>query len=79
MKVGLDRGRFVRIADGQFYHVETVQTLQQTVRDYLANTAVSRSRLSRSDSVQPQFALTALEYFDSIRLTRRIGDERTLY
>jgi selenocysteine-specific elongation factor len=79
LRVGVEQGRFARVADGVHYQADTLARLQQLVRDYVAQhgsiTVAAFRDLTNSNR---KFSLQALEYFDSIRFTRRQGDERVL-
>jgi selenocysteine-specific elongation factor len=80
LRVGAERGQFVRVADGVYYDRETLGHLQQLVRDQVTQhggiTVATFRDLTDSNR---KFSLQALEYFDTIRFTRREGDTRTLY
>jgi selenocysteine-specific elongation factor len=79
LRVGTDRGRFVRVADGLYYDSQTLSHLQQLIRDYVAeHGAITVAAFRDLTNSNRKFAMTALEYFDSIRFTRRQGDERML-
>lgn len=79
VRVGQERGRFARVSDGVYYHVDTLAQLQQLVRDYVAKhgsiTVAAFRDLTNSNR---KYSLLAMEYFDAIHFTRRQGDERVL-
>jgi selenocysteine-specific elongation factor len=79
LRVGVEQGRFARVADGVYYQADTLARLQQLVRVYVARhgsiTVAAFRDLTNSNR---KFSLQALEYFDAIRFTRRQGDERIL-
>lgn len=79
LRVGLERGLFHRVADDQYYHADTITRLQDLVRGYLQDhsvlTVATFRDLVRSNR---RFSLTLLEYFDQIRFTKRLGDDRVL-
>ena len=80
LKVGQDSNRFLKIEAGIYYHSTTVQRLKQLIGDYLQkHKTVSVGEFRDLTHTNRKYALQALEYFDSIRFTRRIGDTRTLY
>ncbi len=80
LKLGTDQGRFIKIQDGLFYHRETVESLQQLVREHVAaHGAITVGAFRDLTHSNRRFSLLALEYFDAIRFTRRDGDSRTLY
>jgi selenocysteine-specific elongation factor len=79
LRVGVDRGYFARLADGVYYHSDTIVELQRIVRDYIAqNGSITVAAFRDLTNSNRKYSLQVLEYFDSIRFTRRAGDERTL-
>lgn len=79
LRVGVERGKFVYLGEDNYYHKQTIDDLQQLVRDYIKkhggiNVASFRD-LTQSNR---KFSLLVLEYFDSIRFTSRRGDDRVL-
>ncbi len=79
LRVGTERGRFMRIKDGLYYHHKTYLDLNAQIRSYISRHGGLTVGAFR-DLMQTNrtYALTALEYFDSIRVTRRVGDTREL-
>jgi len=79
LKVGTERGRFARVADGVYYDTATLDHLKQLIRDHVAEhgtiTVAALRDLTQSNRKN---ALQALEYFDRIRFTRRQGDDRII-
>ena len=79
LRVGTQRGNFVRVAEDVYYDAQTVAEMQKILRELVTQTgsltvASFRDRMKTSR----RFAMQALEYFDSVRFTRRNGDERLL-
>ncbi|MDQ7843611.1 MAG: selenocysteine-specific translation elongation factor [Armatimonadota bacterium] len=75
----LDDGTIVDAGQGVYFHRDTVEEIKQAVADEVrthgsVTVAALRTRLGTSR----RYALTVLEYFDSIKLTRRVGDVRVL-
>jgi selenocysteine-specific elongation factor len=80
LKLGVDRGRFVRIADGVFYDASTLESLKRQIRGHISEHGiVTVGALRDLTQTNRKFALTALEFLDRIKFTRRQGDERTLF
>ena len=80
LKVGQERNQFVKVEDSLYYHIETVARLQSILREYLQNNpGISVGAFRDLTQSNRRYALLALEYLDSIRFTRRAGDERTIY
>ncbi len=71
---------FVKVEDGIYYHAATVTRLQNVLRDYLqAHESISVGAFRDLTQSNRRFSLLALEYMDTIKFTRRVADERTLY
>jgi len=79
LKVGVEQGRFHRVADGLYYTTETIQSLQELARTlYCQQGTITVGAFRDLTQSNRKNALTALEYFDTIHFTRRQGDERTV-
>ena len=75
----LDEGAVVEVAPGIYFHRDVLEEIRSIVaseveRHGSITVAALRDRLQTSR----KFALTVLEYFDTIRVTRRVGDARVL-
>jgi selenocysteine-specific elongation factor len=75
----LDEGLIVDAGQGVYFHRDAVEQMKQTVADEIRDrgsltVASFRTRLGTSR----KYALSALEYFDTIRFTRRQGDARVI-
>ena len=74
-----DEGLAVEVAGGVFFHRDVLEEIKRIVADEISRqgnitVASLRDRLGTSR----KYALTVLEYFDSIKLTKRVGDSRVL-
>lgn len=74
-----DAGLVVEVAGGIFFHRDVLEEIKRIVADEVSSkgnitVASLRDRLGTSR----KYALTVLEYFDSIKLTKRVGDARVL-
>jgi selenocysteine-specific elongation factor len=74
-----DEGVVVEVGSGIFFHRDVLEEIKGIVADEIRKhsnitVATLRDRLGTSR----KYALTVLEYCDSIKLTRRIGDVRVL-
>ncbi len=71
------RGEAVKIAEGMFLHTSTVTEAESAVRDFLEeNGRITVSQFRDLTGTSRKYAVPLLEYFDSKRITRRVGDER---
>ena len=75
----LDEGTVIEVAPGVFFHREILEEIKIIIAAEIGGkgnitVAVLRDRLGTSR----KYALTVLEYFDSIKLTKRVGDARVL-
>jgi selenocysteine-specific elongation factor len=75
----LDEGVIVDVGQGMCFHREAVEQMKQAALDEVrergsVTVAALRTRLGTSR----KYALAALEYFDTIKFTRRQGDARVL-
>ncbi|HEY3249013.1 MAG TPA: selenocysteine-specific translation elongation factor, partial [bacterium] len=75
----LDDGTVIETAPGVYFHKDAIAKIKQTVEDAVAkNGSITVAVLRDTLQTSRKFALTVLEYFDTIKLTRRIGDKRVL-
>ena len=75
----LDDGTLVGVGDEIIFHREVLEEIRQRVLAHIAGhgeitVAALRDELGSSR----KYALTVLEHFDAVRLTRRVGDKRVL-
>jgi len=71
------RGEIVKIAEGMCLHATTVRQAEETVRGFLQeNGKFTVSQFRDLTGTSRKYAVPLLEYFDSKRVTRRVGDER---
>lgn len=74
-----DEGEVVEVGSGIFFHREALEEIKQTVVDEIKRHGnISVATLRDSLGTSRKYALAVLEYFDSLKLTRRIGDTRVL-
>ncbi len=74
-----DEGVVVEVGSGIFFHRDALEEIKRTVIDEIKKHGnISVATLRDSLGTSRKYALTVLEYFDSVRLTRRIGDVRVL-
>ncbi|MBP6963127.1 MAG: selenocysteine-specific translation elongation factor [Armatimonadetes bacterium] len=71
------RGEVVKIAEGMYLHASTVTAAESTVRRFLEEKGkLTVSEFRDLTGTSRKYAVPLLEYFDSKRITRRVGDER---
>jgi selenocysteine-specific elongation factor len=71
------RGEVVKIAEGMYLHASTVTQAESTVRKFLEEKGkLTVSEFRDLTGTSRKYAVPLLEYFDSKRITRRVGDER---
>lgn len=71
--------RLVKISEELYYHCEVLNDIESRLVKYLKeHGSISAARFRDLFGFSRKFAIPLLEYFDTIKLTIRIGDERTL-
>lgn len=79
IQVLLEQGTLVRLEGDLFFHRETIGRLAELVRRTIREKgSLSVGEFRDLTGSSRKFAVPLLEYFDSIRLTRRVGDVRVL-
>lgn len=73
-------GRAVRVAEGFYLHTEAMDRIKELVAQRIAE----RGRITAADlrdltQSSRKYAVPILEHLDSVRFTRRVGDERVLW
>jgi selenocysteine-specific elongation factor len=78
-QVLLDEGIVIEVASGIFFPSDILEDMKRAViAEVGANGSITVARLRDQLGTSRKFALTVLEYFDRIKLTRRVGDVRVL-
>lgn len=76
----LQRGDIVKIAEGMYLHHAGLSHAQALLCDHLAtNHRITVSEFRDLTGTSRKYAVPLLEYFDSRKLTRRVGDERVAW
>lgn len=79
VRLGQDQGVLVKIAEGLYYHAKTVEKARAQIRDWIRKEGkITVSQFRDLTGSSRKYAVPVMEYFDAIRFTRRVGDERTL-
>ncbi len=75
----LDDGRVVNVGGDVIFHREVLREIEERVVAHItAHGEITVASLRDQLGSSRKYTLTALEYFDTIRLTRRVGDKRVL-
>lgn len=75
----LDEGTIVEVAPGVIFHRSVLDEIKTVVAEEItARGSITVAGLRDRLKTSRKYALTVLEYFDTIKLTRRIGDARVL-
>ena len=73
------QGEVVKVAAGLYFHRHTMEVAERMLRDYLEkNGKITVSQFRDLTGSSRKYAVPILEYFDSKKITRRVGDERVL-
>ena len=76
----IDGGTLVRVQGEMFFHSEALEHLKQVLRQYASEHEPERlidvAKFKDLAGVSRKYAIPLLEYFDSVRITRRAGDKR---
>lgn len=79
LRVGQDRGLLARIDEGLYYHQDTLAAARRLIEEHVRQQgSITVSQFRDLTGSSRKYALPVMEYFDSIRFTRRLGDERVL-
>jgi selenocysteine-specific elongation factor len=79
IRVGQDQGLLFRIVEGFYYHRDTLERSKKIVLEQIQrHGSITVSQFRDLTGSSRKYALPVMEYFDSIRFTRRVGDERVL-
>lgn len=73
------RNEITKINDDIYLHSRVVERLKTVILNHLeSNESITVSQFRDITNSSRKYALPILEYFDSIRFTRRVGDKRKL-
>jgi selenocysteine-specific elongation factor len=80
IRVGQDQGLFAKIAEGLYYHRDTLDEAKRIVREQIGTAgSITVSQFRDITGSSRKYALPVMEYFDAVKFTRRRGDERILF
>ncbi|HEX7547948.1 MAG TPA: SelB C-terminal domain-containing protein, partial [Candidatus Methylomirabilis sp.] len=76
----VDDGVLVKIGEGMFIHKDSHLALRDRILEHFrSQPSINVATLKELFGVSRKYAIPFLEYLDSIRITRRQGDERVPY
>ncbi|HAG11958.1 MAG TPA: selenocysteine-specific translation elongation factor [Desulfotomaculum sp.] len=75
----LRQGTLVKAAEGLYFHAAAIESAKKLLTGYLEkNNEISIGEIKNLLNVSRKYALPLLEYFDRIKVTKRVGDKRFL-
>lgn len=79
ISMGLESGRLIRVMEGLFYHVETLEEIKRLVKEFITkNGSITVSQFRDISGSSRRYSVLLLEYLDSIQFTMRDEDARIL-
>lgn len=74
-----EKGEVVRIKEDVVFHAEWLEEAKKRLIDYLSlHGSIKAAEYRDLLQTSRKFAISLLEYFDAVKLTRRVGDTRRL-
>ncbi|MBC8198905.1 MAG: selenocysteine-specific translation elongation factor [Desulfobacterales bacterium] len=75
----VDEGVLLKVKEDLYFHAEAVNELKKRVIDYLkSNEEMTTPQFKEMASVSRKYLIPLIEYFDSTKVTLRVGDSRKL-
>ena len=75
----LEEGILVKVKDDLYFHREALENLKQRLIQFLEeHHEISPAEFKKLTQASRKFSIPLLEYFDSTRVTIRVGDKRVL-
>lgn len=75
----VDEGFLLKIKEDFYFHAEAVNELKKRLIDYLkSNEEMTTPQFKELASVSRKYLIPLIEYFDSTKVTLRVGDSRKL-
>jgi len=76
LRLGVQAGEVVSIGEGVFYTRKQLDDLKRRTRELMGTRAFPAAALRDALGTTRKYIIPLLEYFDSIRFTTRVGDNR---
>ncbi len=75
----LEEGVLVKVKDDLYFHREAIEDLKKRLVQFLEkNNEITPAEFKKLTQASRKFSIPLLEYFDSTRVTIRVGDKRVL-
>ncbi|MFA5383322.1 MAG: selenocysteine-specific translation elongation factor [Eubacteriales bacterium] len=79
LQLFLRQGTLVKVAEGLYFHAAAIEDAKKLLTGYLEkNNEISIGEIKTLFNISRKYALPLLEYFDRIKVTKRVGDKRFL-
>ncbi|HZH98736.1 MAG TPA: selenocysteine-specific translation elongation factor [Fimbriimonadaceae bacterium] len=78
LRLGAEAGELVRVAEGLYYTRAGVERIKATVREISGGKPFPASAFRDAVGSSRKYVIPLLEYFDTIRFTLRVGDNRVV-
>ena len=79
LDVLIRENRVVRISENLYYDSATLKTLIQKLKDYISqHNQIDAQGFKEISGTSRKYSIPLLEYFDSVKITLRVGDKRIL-
>ncbi|MGL5256864.1 MAG: selenocysteine-specific translation elongation factor [Proteocatella sp.] len=76
----LEEQLIVRVSEDLIYDKKVVDKFQEEIREFIQiNKAITMNDFRDKYGLSRKFTIALLDYFDRIKLTRRVGDKRLLF
>ncbi len=79
LELMLEEGILVKVKDDLYFHREALENLKQRLIQFLEkHNEIGPAEFKKLTQASRKFSIPLLEYFDSTRVTIRVGDKRVL-
>jgi selenocysteine-specific elongation factor len=78
IKIGLQAGELVSLGEGVFYTPSQIGVLKEKVRVASGGKPFAAAAVRDALGTTRKYVIPLLEFFDSIRFTVRVGDNRVI-
>jgi selenocysteine-specific elongation factor len=76
LRLGTEASEVIRIGDGVYYTAKQLESLKTQISDMAKGKPFAASDVRDAFNTSRKYVIPLLEYFDSIRFTLRVGDNR---